>query len=751
MGIDGNEVSMRLDGKRRFGQKYYWPFRVDTRKSNDFQEKGEKKVYSQGMTKARQKGASEPLILSGFLETWTTSVHNMSMYVSFAERMSDIFRVWKNTSSEIRYNFGTRFDSAVQNMLRDFNGGNSADDVGSAAANAAIRVFKRLAVAGKLSVVVQQPGAILRAAGAYVPMKYFAGTAALNPVEAVRLFQEAAEFVPVYWMKSNGSFDTASATSFAGRLREKQYKHGLKKVGAAVIGSRFWTKGAELADQYAWGVLYQAIVKETRDTTDLVEGSRAWKEHIRDRLTDVIRKSQVYDSVLTKPELLRSKSAWAKNLSAFANEPTKAASQVYEAVLDMRRGRGKEGAQKIVSVLSASLLSALAKNLIRAALDDEDYEKDEKTGKLRKRSYWDKFLDQLISWGTLLDVLPGFGLPLVRDVLSVAQGYDVERQDMSVIKDVVDTVGDVFQGKVGSFTKALYLLVDFTGIPATNIMSQLKAFMRPLYEKADALSTDEVGYSLYEALGDGDYEAVRKEALQKYKSKPNPEEYVDGLLVDALKTYDQRVISGAISYMDGNTTAYESAISALTSDGVPEDLAIKTIQGAATSYKSSVTKAAAAEGKAANAADTAEKTKAEKEKADIIDRLVAMGYDREKIEAAIGSSETEATTETTTSRYSSGMMVSALENGNYASFEKIKSSLLEEKIADYMEKDKSLNQKEAKSKAESSLRSSVTRRYKEEYVNGTETEKKRIREILEKTGLYPKLNKTLNEWEKEAR
>ena len=68
-----------------------------------------------------------------------------------------------------------------------------------------------------------------------------------------------------------------------------------------------------------------------------------------------------------------------------------------------------------------------------------------------------------------------------------------------------------------------------------------------------------------------------------------------------------------------------------------------------------------------------------------------------------------------------------------------------------MEKDKTLSQKEARSKAESSLRSSLANRYKADYVNGTESEKKQIREILAKSGLYPKLNKTINDWETEAR
>ena len=754
----GNEVSMRMSGVQRFTQKYYFPIHTDpTGRKEDVNKHGkepENRAANPGSSKARQKGASNPVIIAPFMATWANSVKTMGMYVALAERMSDTIRVWNtgNVKDTIRRTYGQEFNDAIAALLRDVNGSTNASNLDVFLAKG-LSIFRRNAVAGNLSVIAQQITSIPRAF-AYINPKYFANAKNFSIAHGVKAFNEAKDFIDVYLIKDNGSFDVGIAKSLEERLRD----------GGGLASSSVFSIPAETMDKYVWGAIYQAVVKETAETNpELQKGTEAWKKHVGERVTDIIRRSQVYDSVFVKPEALRSKKVALKSVMSFMSEPVKTMNMLYEAYIKMQRG--EKGAWKIIAaVQAASVMNILVKNLVYALRDKDEYEEDE-AGRLKEKSFLEKYFERVVSWDSLLDLTHIGDFPLMsllKDVWVATDGrYGITNPSIDFLVDIFGrTKRAVENPGVGTIFEAVSTFADTMGVPVSNIYRDMTALYRNTIGEVvggeDFSTKNKASYALYLSMFDDTYEEVREDLLKQYADKEGPEAYVDKLMVDALKLYDERVINGAIAYAEGDSDGYNSAIDELVSDGFSEEVAIKAIHGAASSYDSEIEKASKANEKADEADTNREKREAEKERDEIIDRLVALGYDRDEIESAIDSVEKKApessdSTESKNSRYSTKMALAALENGNYGSFEEIKGNLIEEKTKEYMEKDKTLSQKEARSKAESSLRSSLANRYKADYVNGTESEKKQIREILAKSGLYPKLNKTINDWETEAR
>ena len=87
---------------------------------------------------------------------------------------------------------------------------------------------------------------------------------------------------------------------------------------------------AQKGDESAWRALYVAVKLEISDTTELKEGTKEFNEAVRKRFTDLIVRTQVYDSVLAKSQNMRDKGLIGAMMS-FMNEPTQILSMMTDA------------------------------------------------------------------------------------------------------------------------------------------------------------------------------------------------------------------------------------------------------------------------------------------------------------------------------------------------------------------------------------------------------------------------------------
>ncbi len=475
----GNEISMQLYGINKFNEKYYIPFNS----AGDYLYKGmgdegTKLLKSEGFTKETQWGANNPLVVDDFTQVVVKHIERMSMYNSMVIPLDNFSRVWnyqeradadsndstQNVKAAFRKAWGNEYKKYVDNLLRDINGGVMTDsrEIG----DKWISKFKKAAVMGSASVMIQQPSAIVRAFSE-VDTKYFVASTFAQRKKA---YEEAKKYAPVAVLKEIGGFDTVGGQSMTDWMLKRDYK-GKDKLIAFFKDSQFrddvisW--GPAFADRITWAHIWLACKKEAQHTKGLT--GEALLEATGKRFTEVINKTQVYDSVLSRSDAMRSKSALMKMQTAFMAEPTTQWNMYGSALRDLRtHGARAKGARKIASVVASQAFNALLVSIIYAARDDDE-----------EKTQWEKYLGEVV--GNFLDSLNPLSLvPFVKDIISLMQGYDVERSDMSVFSNVIDALKDLGNDNMSGFEKTLGLAgagFDVFGFPAKNLIRDGRAFV----------------------------------------------------------------------------------------------------------------------------------------------------------------------------------------------------------------------------------------------------------------------------------
>ena len=482
MGEKGNEVSMQMYGIKLFKEEHYFPLKS----SKDFMEaanaklKGDVKIKNKGMTKSTVEHANNPIVLENFLDVWGNHINEMAMYHGLVLPLEDFSRTLNygfkadddlNTDAEsvrtaLRSAFGESADDYLNELLKAINGGvlhDSSDGI----ANKMISKFKKAKVMASLSVIVQQPTAIIRAMGIIEP-KYFVA----QNFNHKATWEELKKYCPTAIIKETGSFDTNMGRTIVDMIKED--RTFTEKVGDTL------GKAPAYMDEMGWNMIWRAL-KNKVATEQKLSGEELLKECGK-QMTLIINETQVYDSVMSRNELMRSKSALTKMATSFMGEPTTVANMIYGAVLDFKRGKKGFASKTVAAVISSVVINSLVSAMVYAFRDDDE----EKT-----------WLEKYLSSATT-EVLDGINpltyIPYVKDVYSLFQGYDVERTDMAIIGDVVDAIEDfynvldpeAYEGmSSGEIAKHIYenakpliiSICDMFGLPVGNILRDTEALL----------------------------------------------------------------------------------------------------------------------------------------------------------------------------------------------------------------------------------------------------------------------------------
>ena len=618
MGEKGNEVSLELYGVKLFKEKNYFPLKSSQYyMSFDSEKSGEVKIKNSSFSKETVKHANNPIVLSDFKEVWSSHVNEMSTYHSFVLPLEDFTRVYNyrtptTDSSETTSLQSTIHDyylesanDYIKQLLKDINGG-SVSGVGTQTIDKMISLAKKGAVFASASVVVQQPSAIVRAM-AYVNPKYFANASAFNFVRHNRLWEECKRYAPVAGIKEMGYFDTSVGQTGIDWIKSDEYESRREKFFAffkdkeqrGAILDDVLSKAPAMADELSWVALWEAVKKETRKTTDLEVGSEEFFEHCGKRFTEIIDLTQVYDSVFSRSELMRSKDRMVKAATAFMSEPTTQVNMLFDAALQVKR-KGKKGlgvmASVVGSVMASVVLNSLLKSLVLAGRDDDEGE---------------TFIEKYIASFTG-DVLNGLNpltlIPFVKDVISIVQGYSVDRMDMSVIDDLISSVLDLGKDSISDeakFTGLLGSVGQLFGVPVKNILRDINTAVNVfntvtngnkttatgaeasakegLSGTVTALLLDKLagigfdtskGRQYYDAVISGD-KAHADRIIASYGDKKK----ADTAIVDALKSYDSRVLEAAQAQINGDSATRIRLAKEIIADGFAQDYVVKAING----------------------------------------------------------------------------------------------------------------------------------------------------------------------------
>ena len=506
MGAKGNEVSLEMYGVKLFKEKYYFPLK--SAKQFMFEQNevaGEVKIKNSGFSKETVDRANNPIILSNFMDVWSKHVNDMSMYHAFVLPLEDFNRVFnyktptsdkmnpESVKSYLQNAYGTHPVQYIKQLITDLNGG-ARVDASAGFVNKGIALFKKGSVFASASVVIQQPSAIARAF-AYINPKYFA-TAKVDLTKHSRDWEECKQYAPVARIKEMGYFDTnvgPQTTEWITAKEYKGFKEKLKGLKDSEYRDELLSKAPALADELAWTHIWNAVKKEIASTTNLKEGTEAFLKRAGERFTEVVVNTQVYDSVLTRSGLMRSKDTGVKMATAFMAEPTTSLNMIVNAFVQAKRGNKKLARNIVGGVAASIILNSILVSLVYAARDDDEDE-----------TYAEKYLGSLVS-----ELIDGFNpityIPFFKDGWSIALGYDVERSDMSVFSKLWESFEELFDEKKSVEEK----VTDFSGSVATIFGFPLKNILRDVNAVINLASNDlglsdttgaGLGYSVSDAL-----------------------------------------------------------------------------------------------------------------------------------------------------------------------------------------------------------------------------------------------------------
>ena len=480
MGEKGNEVSMKMYGIKLFKESHYFPLKS----SKDFMEaanaklKGDVKIKNKGMTKAVVEHAKNPIVLEGFLDVWGNHVNEMAMYHGLVLPLEDFSRALNygfkaddkaNADAEsvrtaLHNAFGDGADNYLTELLKAINGG-VLHDSSAEIADKMISKFKKAKVMASLSVIIQQPTAIIRAMGIIDP-KYFTS----QNFRHKETWEELKKYCPTAIIKETGSFDTNMGRTIVDMIKDE---HGLIDKT-----TDFLAKAPAYMDEMGWNMIWRAL-KNKVATEQKLSGEELLKECGK-QMTLIINETQVYDSVMARSEMMRSKNTLTKMATSFMAEPTTVANMIYGAVLDFTRGKKKAATKTVAATIASVVINGLVSSLAYALRDDDEDE---------------TFLEKYISSATT-EVLDGLNpltyIPFVKDAYSLFQGYRVERTDMALVSDVVDAINkfykvldsDAYEGmSSGETTEYIYdnlkplltSICDLFGLPVGNVLRDAEA------------------------------------------------------------------------------------------------------------------------------------------------------------------------------------------------------------------------------------------------------------------------------------
>ncbi len=576
MGEKGNEVSQVLWGIDLFKEKIYFPLKS----SKDFiyqsnQPVQESSLKNDGMTKETKPGASNPIVLEAFDDVWASHVNRMSQYHAFVLPIENLNKVinygtWANTdavavSTMLRSRYGSAVNDYLSQFIKDLNGVRSSQGAAVAALGGMLTKFKKTAVAGSLSVVIQQPTAILRAQ-ALIDPKYFVHLPNTERLSA--RWEEVKKYAPIAIIKEIGGFDAGSGRQTTEWLNTDTHK-GLKKAANIIDDVTMW--GTAKADLLGWCTIWEAVKRETlAKHRTLAPTSEEFKTLVGERFTEVIVKTQVYDSTLSRSGYMRSKNELTKMMTSFMGEPTVNVNMLYDAVAQARRGNisKSKAVRTIGAVYLASLMASIAKSLVYALRDEDDDE-----------SYVEKYFQAL--GGSIPDDINLLKwIPGVRDVLSIFDGWEVERTDMALFQDFKNAFDALNSDSKSAWRKTEDLagaFAAFFGVPLKNVMRTAREVYNGFEDLTDGITGGNVGKaflegitgkeaskskSLYDAVVAGD-----KERLEVYRDDYKDEDAYNAALSKALRENDQRVKEAAQARQNGDVAKYTSIAKEIVGEG----------------------------------------------------------------------------------------------------------------------------------------------------------------------------------------
>ena len=443
----GNYVSMKRFGEEQFSNPSYFPINSDGRhlqaSTDEMPENASLyALLNMGFTKSRNENANNRIVLYSIFDVFANHMASMAQYNALSLPVLDALK-WFNyqqkadvtavengveivkhtvkdsvrdelnrvygVAEETRPGSGRRgyAENFITGILKAFNG-TEAQGIPTDESGLKMRQRYNMAqIAFNLRVAAQQPLAITRA-GMIIPYKSIIRGMKLNPAVIRKNIAEMQKYSGIAAWKDLGFYDINISRGLTDVIKHSEtWRDKVNEVG-------MW--GAEQADRLTWAGIWSAC-KEAVQKRGMKPTDSRYFDAVSELFEEVIYKTQVVDSILTKNEYMRSKGFWARTTSSFMSEPVTNASMLIDAYdklqMDMQKGmdfsqawrqnKKNIGRTAYVYGMGAAVLAAVTA-VLDAWRDDEEY-----------KTFQEKWSEAFT--GNLLDELNPLGkLPLVKEV-----------------------------------------------------------------------------------------------------------------------------------------------------------------------------------------------------------------------------------------------------------------------------------------------------------------------------------------------
>ena len=493
----GNQASMEVYGYRKFTEPNYFPIQVDRNQTQrDIAKEAQAQtIAGRGFTKGTVPRANNAVMVGSIFDIFASHVNDMATYSAWLPTMENVRRIRDFTfrdsegnrtgtvKSVIERVFGRNGNAYLNKLVDDLNQGVRTAGSGNFM-DSIVGNYKAAAVAANLRVIAQQPTAILRALNTMDAKYLLAGTVRRGDWEKVM------KYAPIARWKDWGYFDINTGRQMKDVLLGSSTRlEKLRQAGMA---------GAGKADSIAWARLWNAVEAETKDRRPgLKPGTDAFYRAVGERFSEIVDQTQVVDGILQRSQIMRSSDALTKISTSFMGEPTKSYNMFVNAVYDLRhatsqqgRSRAKRALARTTTALAVSFtVNAIMQSLVDALRDDD-----------KETDYWEKVFQAFTGFTgdeeTVLDYWNSFWsgnleasynplayMPYFKDLVSIAQGYDVTRMDMEAIEKVWSAFtnmrsalsGEGRYSIAGASANMLAEVARLFGLPVANIKRDVQA------------------------------------------------------------------------------------------------------------------------------------------------------------------------------------------------------------------------------------------------------------------------------------
>lgn len=481
----GNEASMAVYGYRKFMEAHYWPIKTAKEATASSVEKGPdiaREIKNMGSAKALMPNASNALDIGGVYDVFAQNASDMIKYATLLAPMEDINRLYnyryrdsmgnltgKNVRQVLSSVYGDAAQNYWRNLMRDVQNGMVKN--ASATTRAVERIVgntKGAAVGANLRVVIQQPTAYFRAAVVLDPENMAKGLG--NGVTKGNGWDKARKWAPIAGIKDTSGFDQGSRYTIAREVygTDGSFMSWLSDKSMSLAGK---------ADAMTWGKIWNACEWQVAANTSLEVGSDAYYQQVAEVFTDVIDQTQVVDGIMQRTQIMRDSDALTRQATSFMGEPLKSLNilmrsydaWVYETNPKKRSKALKQLKRAVGALLVTDVVNALAQSIVDGLRDDD---KDKKywervleafTGITGEEKDFGEAVKNITLQGNVKGNITLVGrIPYAKDIISILQGYTVDRMDAGAVDDIVRATKSMISSANGQGKKtAAYNVKQF--------------------------------------------------------------------------------------------------------------------------------------------------------------------------------------------------------------------------------------------------------------------------------------------------